>query len=88
MNDPDFYCIHLNTRLDIHFRPDQVIKNRKLLQAIPKAGIWFKVKEEAQSQPEEYMKYFEDWLWDSDEEIEPYNHFGVACNKETNHELR
>ena len=34
------------------------------------------------------MKYFEDWLWDSDAEIEPYNNLGMACNKETTYELR
>jgi hypothetical protein len=42
-----------------------------VLQAIPKNGIWFKVKEEVKRQPEEYMKYFEDWLFTSDAEIGP-----------------
>jgi hypothetical protein len=40
-------------------------------QAIPRNGIWLKVKEEVKRQPEEYMKYFEDWLFASDAEIEP-----------------
>jgi hypothetical protein len=31
-------------------------------------------------QPEEYMKYFEDWLFASDAEIGPYNYFGIASN--------
>jgi hypothetical protein len=39
------------------------------IQAIPKDGIWPKVKEEVKRQPEEYMKYFEDWLFTSDAEI-------------------
>jgi hypothetical protein len=39
------------------------------LQAILKNGIWPKVKEEVKRQPEEYMKYFEDWLFTSDAEI-------------------
>jgi hypothetical protein len=39
------------------------------LQAISKNGIWFKINEEVKSQPEEYMKYFEDWLFTSDAEI-------------------
>ena len=50
-------------------------------QAIPKNGIWLKVKEEVKRQPEEYMTYFEDWLFASDAEIESYNFFGVAWQK-------
>jgi hypothetical protein len=50
------------------------------LQAIPKYGIWPKVKEEVKRQPEEYMKYFEDWLFTSDAEIEAYNYFGMTCS--------
>jgi hypothetical protein len=42
-----------------------------LLEPIPKNGVWFKVEEEAKRQPEEYMKYFEDWLFASDKEIGP-----------------
>jgi hypothetical protein len=41
------------------------------LEPIPKNGVWFKVEEEGKRQPEEYMKYFEDWLFASDKEIEP-----------------
>ena len=41
------------------------------VEAIPKNGIWLKVKEEAKRQPEEYMTYFEDWLFASDKEIGP-----------------
>jgi hypothetical protein len=26
------------------------------------------------------MKYFEDWLFTSDAEIEPYNYLGMACS--------
>jgi hypothetical protein len=44
-------------------------------QAVLKNEIWFKVKEEGKRQPEEYMKYFEDCLFPSDEEIEPYSFF-------------
>jgi hypothetical protein len=47
-----------------------VLKERGL-EPIPKNGVWFKVEEEAKRQPEEYMKYFEDWLFASDKEIEP-----------------
>jgi hypothetical protein len=52
----------------------------KCLEAVPKNGIWFKVEEEAKRQPEEYWTYFEDWLFASDEEIGPYNFFGMASN--------
>jgi hypothetical protein len=48
------------------------------MQAITKDGIWAKVKEEVKRQPEEYMKYFEDWLLTSDAEIGSYNYFGMA----------
>jgi hypothetical protein len=48
------------------------------LKAIHQNGIWLKVKEEAKRQPEEYMKYFEDWLFASDKEIESYNFWGMA----------
>jgi hypothetical protein len=43
-------------------------------------GIWFKVKEEVKRQPEEYMTYFEDWLFASEAEIGAYNHFGMASS--------
>jgi hypothetical protein len=47
-------------------------------QAASKIEIWFKVKEEVKRQPEEYMKYFEDWLFTSDAEIGPYSLFEAA----------
>jgi hypothetical protein len=37
---------------------------------VSKNEMWLKVKEEAKRQPEENMKYFEDWLFASDDEIE------------------
>ena len=42
----------------------------------PKSGIWLKVKEEEKSQLEEYLTYFEDWLFTSDAEIESYDLLG------------
>jgi hypothetical protein len=45
------------------------IPNNK--QVASKNEIWLKVKEGAKRQPEEYMKYFEDWLFVSDAEIGP-----------------
>ena len=59
-----------------HFWTD-IIK----LQAISKNEIWLKVEEEVKSQPEEYMKYFEDWLFTSDVEIGPYSFFEAACRE-------
>jgi hypothetical protein len=47
--------------------PDDPAGNK--LQVITKNGIWPKVKEGVKRQPEEYMKYFEDWLFTSDAEI-------------------
>ena len=41
------------------------------LDTISKNGVWLKVEEEEKRQPEEYMKYFEDWLFASDPEIGP-----------------
>jgi hypothetical protein len=32
-----------------------------IFQVVSKNELWSKVKKEAKSQPETYMKYFEDW---------------------------
>jgi hypothetical protein len=45
--------------------------DRLALQAALKNELWLKIKEEVKRQPEEYMKYFEDWLFASDAEIGP-----------------
>ncbi len=50
----------------------------EFIHAISKNEIWFKVKEEVKRQPEEYMEYFEDWLFTSDAEIGPYCFFETA----------
>jgi hypothetical protein len=57
---------------------ERVFQNQ--FEPIPKNGVWFKVEEEAKRQPEEYMKYFEDWLFASDNEIGPYNFFGMGSS--------
>jgi hypothetical protein len=54
---------------------------RPLQEVILKNGIWLKVEEEVKRQPEEYMKYFEDWLFASDKEIESYNFFRMASKE-------
>jgi hypothetical protein len=48
-----------------------VMITHKKIEPIPKNGVWSKVEEEVKSQPEEYMKYFEDLLFTSDKEIGP-----------------
>jgi hypothetical protein len=40
-------------------------------QAFSKNEIWLKIKEEVKKQPEEYIEYFEDCFFTSDDETEP-----------------
>jgi hypothetical protein len=48
------------------------------IRAVSKKEIWPKVKEKVKRQPEEYMKYFEDWLFASDAEIGSQGFFKMA----------
>jgi hypothetical protein len=41
-----------------------------MIEVVLKASIGFKVKAATDSQPEEYLKYFEDWMSVSNAEIE------------------
>jgi hypothetical protein len=34
----------------------------RIIEAISKNGFWFKIKAAANIKPEEYIRYFEDWL--------------------------